>query len=220
MNTPASREGNLIRYVIYFIGYLMVAGVVKLVAMNSSIHIWDLILFATISLAILLFFVYRFNREQRYFDRSFSGSWLSKYGLTIGLTVVVTILRIVVCWMQSYGKLKLYGFQTTYLRHESVSGYWFLMAAIGVVLPILQEFLTTGFLFNYAFRRNTVTTAVLGIITSGILFSLLNWQSSLPLLIINALFGSFFAWSYLHTQTLWMPVYLAMLNGIILLIMT
>ncbi|QYN55240.1 CPBP family intramembrane metalloprotease [Lactobacillus panisapium] len=220
MNTPASREGNLIRYIVYFIGYLMVAGVIKLVAKNSPIHIWDLILFATISLMILLFFIYRFNREQRFFDRSFSGSWLGNFGLIISLTIVVTALRICTAWLQSYGKIKFYGFQIAYLQHESVATYWFLVVAVGLVLPILQEFLTTGFLFNYAFRSNTVATAILGIITSGILFSLLNWQSSVPLLVVNALFGAIFAWSYLYTQTMWMPVYLAALNGVILLIMT
>ncbi|WP_338212163.1 CPBP family intramembrane glutamic endopeptidase [Lactobacillus juensis] len=220
MNTPASRQGNIIRYLIYFISYLMVAGVIKLVTANSPIHIWDLILFATISLMVSLFFIYRFNREQRFFDRSFAGSWLSNFGLIVGLTAVVTALRISVSWLQSYGRLKLYNFQIAYLHHEGVVTYWFLVVAIGIVLPILQEFLITGFLFNYAFRSNTVSAAILGILTSGLLFSLLNWQSSLPLLLINIIFGALFAWSYLYTQTLWMPIYLAILNGVLLMIMT
>ncbi|BDR61015.1 CPBP family intramembrane glutamic endopeptidase [Lactobacillus xylocopicola] len=220
MNTPASREGNLIRYAIYLIGYIMVAGVVKLVTNNSPIHIWDLILFVTISLMVLLFFIYRFNREQRYFDRSFTGSWLSEFGLIVGLTVVVTVLRISVSWLQSYGKLKLYGFQLDYLHHEASGTYWFLLLAVGIVVPVLQEFLATGFLFNYAFRRNTVMTAALGTLASGLVFSLLNWQNSLPLLVVNLIFGAIFAWSYLYTQTLWMPVYLAIVNGLILVIMT
>ena len=220
MNTPASRQGNIIRYLIYFISYLMVAGVIKLVTANSPIHIWDLILFATISLMVSLFFIYRFNREQRFFDRSFAGSWLSNFGLIVGLTAVVTALRISVSWLQSYGRLKLYNFQIAYLHHEATVTYWFLVVAIGIVLPILQEFLITGFLFNYAFRSNTVLTAILGILTSGILFSLLNWQNSLTLLLINIIFGALFAWSYLYTQTLWMPIYLAILNGVLLMIMT
>ncbi|WEV50841.1 CPBP family glutamic-type intramembrane protease [Lactobacillus sp. ESL0731] len=219
MNTPASREGNLFRYIVYFIGYLMAAGTVKLVTINSPIRIWDLILFALISLMVLLFFIYRFNREQRFFDRSLSGSWLGNFGMIIGLTLVVTALRIVVSWLQAYGKVKLYGFQTMYLRHESVAMYWFLVVALGIVLPILQEFLITGFLFNYAFRRNTMLTAILGIAASGILFSALNWQTTVPLLVINAIFGALFAWSYLYTQTLWMPIYLAVVNGIILMVM-
>lgn len=220
MNTPASREGNLIRYIFYIIGYLMVAGVIKLVAMNSRLHLWDLILFGLVSLMILLFFTYRFNREQRYFDRKFSGKWLNNYGLIIILTIIVTALRIFVSWLQSYTRLRLYSFQTIYLRHESILNYWFMLVALGIVLPILQEFLTTGFLFNYAFRRNTLMTAIEGILMSGILYSVLNWQFSPLLLLINTFFGALFAWSYLHTQTLWMPVYLAVLNEIILIIMT
>lgn len=220
MNTPASRQGNLIRYIFYLIGYLMVAGAFKLVTMNSPIHIWDLILFITISLMVLLFFIYRFNREQRFFDRSYSGSWLNNFGLIIASTIVITVLRIFVSWLQSTGKLKMYQFQIAYLHHESTSAYWFLVLALGVVIPVLQEFLITGFLFNYAFRQNTVMIAVLGIIVSGVLFSLLNWQDSIALLLVNTLFGAIFAWSYLHTQTIWMPIYLAVLNGVILIIMT
>jgi membrane protease YdiL (CAAX protease family) len=220
VNTPESREGNLIRYIVYFVSYLMAAGVVKLVTMKSPMRIWDLILFTLISAMVLLFYIYRFNREQRFFERDFSLPWLGNFGLMVGLTLVVTAGRISVSWLQSYNKVAWYGFQTNYLKHESITMYWFLILAIGMVLPILQEFLTTGFLFNYMFRESTKLTATLGIITSGVLFSLLNFQASIPLLIINVLFGMLFAWSYLYTQTLWMPVYLAVVNGIILVIMT
>ncbi|WEV44024.1 type II CAAX endopeptidase family protein [Lactobacillus sp. ESL0684] len=221
MNTPRSREGNLFRYIVYFIGYLMVAGVVKLVTLNSPLHVWDLILFGVISLMILLFYIYRFNREQRYFDHNFASvSWLGNFGLIVGLTLVVTALRISVAYLQATGKLQLYNFQTAYLKHESVTTYWFLLVAIGIILPILQEFLTSGFLFNYAFRRNTMVVAICGIIFSGVLFSILNWQFSFSLLVVNAIFGCLFAWSYLYTQTIWMPIYLAVVNGVILLIMT
>ncbi|MDF7639600.1 CPBP family intramembrane metalloprotease [Lactobacillus sp. ESL0791] len=219
MNTPESREGNLIRYAAYVIGYLMAAGVVKLVTMKSPVRIWDLILFTLISVMVLLFYIYRFNREQRFFETNPNISWLKNFGLIIGLTLVVTVLRISVSFMQSCGKLGFYDFQIGYLQHESRSLYWFLFVALGVVLPVLQIFLSTGFLFNYAFRKNTAFVALLGIITSGILFSVLNWQSSIPLLLINAVFGALFAWSYLYTQTLWMPLYLAVVNGIVLIIM-
>lgn len=220
MNTPASREGNLIRYIVYFICYLMTAGVIKLVIENLSIHIWNFILFATISLMVLLFFIYRFNREQRFFAPGLARSWISNFALIIGMTLLITVFRISISWLQSYNHLQLYGLQTTYLHHEGVENYWFFVIALGIVLPILQEFLITGFLFNYAFRRDNVPTAIWGIITSGILFSLLNWQNSATLLLINFFFGAIFAWSYLYTQTLWMPIYLSVLNGVLLLIMT
>lgn len=220
MNTPESREGNLIRYIVYFIGYLMAAGVVKLVTMKSPLKIWDVILFILIAAMVLLFYVYRFNREQRFFERDFVLPWLGNYAATIGLTLVVVATRIGVSWLQAYNKISWYDFQAQYLKHESVPMFWFMIAAIGVVLPILQQFLTTGFLFNYAFRKNDTVVAILGMVFSGLLFSLLNFQMSIPLFIINMAYGMLFAWSYLYTQTLWMPIYLSIVNGVLLVIMT
>ncbi|GAA3632862.1 CPBP family intramembrane metalloprotease [Lactobacillus hamsteri] len=219
MNTPESREGNLFRYAVYVIGYLMAIGVVKLVTNKAPLHIWDLILFLLIAVMVLLFYIYRFNREQRFFERLFSLPWLGDFGLTVGLTLAITATKIMVMYLQSYNRISWYGFQITYLKHESTHMFWFLILAYGIVLPILQEFLATGFLFNYMFRKNTVATAIAGIITSGILFSILNFQASLPLLVINACYGMLFAWSYLYTQTLWMPVYLAVVAGVITVIM-
>lgn len=66
MNTPRSREGNVIRYAVYLAGYVAVFAVVKLVTRKSPVHIWDLILFGLVAAMILLFYVYRFNREQRF----------------------------------------------------------------------------------------------------------------------------------------------------------
>ena len=76
MNTPQSREGNVIRYAVYLAGYVAVFAVVKLVTRKSPVHIWDLILFGLVAAMILLFYVYRFNREQRFFARDFKLPWL------------------------------------------------------------------------------------------------------------------------------------------------
>ncbi len=220
MNTPESREGNLIRYIVYTVGYLMVVGVVKLVTNNSPIRIWDLILFGLITVMVGLFYIYRFNREQRFFKRRHSLPFLGDIGLTIGLTLLVTALRIMVMYLQAYNKISWYDFQIIYLKHESIPMFWFLIVANGLVLPILQEYLATGFLFNYLFRQNTKLAAIAGIITSGIVFSILNFQLSWPLLAIDVMFGAIFAWSYLYTQALWMPMYLSILSGLLIVVMT
>lgn len=214
MNTPESREGNLIRYAIYLIGYLMAVGVSKLVTLNSPIRIWDIILFALVAVMVLLLYIYRFNREQRYFKRYPTMSWLSDYGLTVGLTLIITVSRICFSWLQAYNKVGLYGFQATFLQNEAVSSFWFMMAAVGIVIPALQAFLTTGFLFNYCFRTNNKRMATLGIVCSGILFSLLNFQMSGVILLINVFYGMLFAWVYLYTQTIWLPIYLAVINSV------
>jgi membrane protease YdiL (CAAX protease family) len=79
----------------------------------------------------------------------------------------------------------------------------------------MQTYLTVGFFFNYWFRDSDLVNAVMGIIVSGILFMLLHWQLSVPLLIINALLGMLLAWTYLYTQNLAITIFLAIINGLL-----
>lgn len=219
MNTPQSREGNVIRYAVYLAGYVAVFAVVKLVTRKSPVHIWDLILFGLVAAMILLFYVYRFNREQRFFARDFKLPWLGSLSTVVLLTLVITVTQISISYLQSYGRISHYDFQLIYAKSESVNMFWFLIVVQGIVLPILQEFLATGFLFNYAFRRNTKQVAIMGIIVSGLIYSLLNFQNSVVLFIIDAIYGMMFAWSYMYTQTLLMPIYLAVVSGVLTVIM-
>lgn len=219
MNTPQSREGNIIRYAVYLIGYVMVFAVAKLVTRKLPLHVWDVILFALIAAMVLLFYVYRFNREQRFFARDFKLPWLGNLSTVVLLTLLITATRISISYLQAYHAISSYDFQLIYLKNESNNMFWLLMVVQGIVLPILQEFLATGFLFNYAFRTNSKRIAIFGIITSGIIFSVLNFQSSPLLLFIEALYGMLYAWSYMYTQTLWMPIYLAVISGILTVIM-
>lgn len=219
MNTPQSREGNVIRYAVYLAGYVAMFAVVKLVTRKSPVHIWDLILFGLVAAMILLFYVYRFNREQRFFARDFKLPWLGSLSTVVLLTLVITVTQISISYLQSYGRISHYDFQLIYAKSESVNMFWFLIVAQGIVLPILQEFLATGFLFNYAFRRNTKQVAIMGIIVSGLIYSLLNFQNSVVLFIIDAIYGMVFAWSYMYTQTLLMPIYLAVVSGVLTVIM-
>ena len=219
MNTPQSREGNVIRYAVYLAGYVAVFAVVKLVTRKSPVHIWDLILFGLVAAMILLFYVYRINREQRFFARDFKLPWLGSLSTVVLLTLVITVTQISISYLQSYGRISHYDFQLIYAKSESVNMFWFLIVVQGIVLPILQEFLATGFLFNYAFRRNTKQVAIMGIIVSGLIYSLLNFQNSVVLFIIDAIYGMVFAWSYMYTQTLLMPIYLAVVSGVLTVIM-
>lgn len=219
MNTPQSREGNVIRYAVYLAGYVAVFAVVKLVTRKSPVHIWDLILFGLVAAMILLFYVYRFNREQRFFARDFKLPWLGSLSTVVLLTLVITVTQISISYLQSYGRISHYDFQLIYAKSESVNMFWFLIVVQGIVLPILQEFLATGFLFNYAFRRNTKQVAIMGIIVSGLIYSLLSFQNSVVLFISDAIYGMVFAWSYMYTQTLLMPIYLAVVSGVLTVIM-
>src|SRR5699024_12308539 len=96
--------------------------------------------------------------------------------------------------------------------------FWFLIVVQGIVLPILQEFLATGFLFNYAFRRNTKQVAIMGIFVSGLIYSLLNFQNSVVLFIIYAIYGLVFACSYMYSHIFLMTIYIDVFYGVIIMI--
>lgn len=220
MNSPASRQGNLVRYGVYLVGYLMVIGAIKLAFLGDKLHLWGMILFGVVALMILIFYVYRFNREERFFEKNeYKYSWLSNYRLIIILTLVIVAMRILISYLQSRGKIPAIHGLITYTVNTKTSIFWFMLVAQGVVINILQQYLANGFLFNYYFRLSDKMIGIAGMITSAMIFTVLNFHASLPILLIEFIFGMIFSWSYLYTQSLLMPVYLAVLNGVLAVIL-
>lgn len=214
MNSPESIRGNTIRYAVFLAFYFIVVGFQLLILNGQTVHLWETILFAIVGLLALLFYIRRFNREQRYFEKEKSSSFLDNWWFIVVLTLVVILTRILIAYLQTKKIIPQTSMQKSYLKKGSNQLFIFLLLSVGILLPILQQFLTTGFFFNYCFRKNNLIVAILGIISSGILFSLLNFQSVLVILIINALYGMLFAYSYLYSQSIWLPIYLAVINGI------
>lgn len=215
MNTPRSREGNLVRYLVYFVVFVFTALADNLAIKSPSISIWNVILFLVLAAMCLLFYIYRYNREQRFFDSRFNIPWLSSFNFTLLLSFVVAAGRIGISYLQLYKGMPASGLQLAYASHSTSALYWFMMLANGVVLPILEEYLCTGFLFNYWFRTEKKGVAYAGIICSGLFYAILTFQFTPAIFAFNFAFGMLFAWSYLSTQTIWLPFYLAALNGVL-----
>ncbi len=214
-NAPTSMQGNLIRYGVYIVLYLLVFGLKSLSVLGSKVHLVGVIFFVLFSAVVLLFYIRRFNREKsRYFKPAFSLSFLGDYGFILGMTILVIASRIFIAYLQAKGRIPLTRYQMVYAKKDSTPLFWFLIFSHGFILPVLQQFLTVGFFFNYGFRKDSLITGILGIICSGLFFSVLNFQCSLSLFIIDAIIGMTLAWSYLYSQSLWIPMYLAILNGI------
>ena len=218
MNTPQSREGNVIRYLVYFAVFMFTALADNLAIKSSAISIWNIILFIIVASMCTLFYIYRYNREQRFFDSRFNVSWLSSFRMTLALSLVVAGGRIGISYLQLYRGMAASPLQNAYLAPASTLLYWFMMVANGLVMPILEEYLCTGFLFNYWFCAEQKRVAYLGILCSGLLYAVLSFQFAPAALVCNLGFGMLFAWSYLSTQTIWMPIYLAALNGVLTMV--
>lgn len=86
-------------------------------------------------------------------------------------------------------------------------------------ITIFTSFLAEGFMFNYLFRDNVGSVAIFGIVFSGLAFSFLNFQLNAPIFLLDMIFGVVFAWAYLYSQNIVMPLYLAILNGLLMVIL-
>lgn len=219
MNSPRSGKGNLIRYSIYLICFLALVFFEASLTKMKSLGMIHIILFGILGVMVLLFYIYRFNREQRFFEKSFSLPLLGDFSFIALMTIGITAGRILISYLQNFGHLPTYGFQNAYAKLESSNLFWFAIISIGILIPILQQYLSIGFFFNYLFRDNNRASGIIGIFMSGLIFAVLNFQFSPLLLIINIVIGMVFAWSYLYTQTIWVPIYLAVLNGVLFVIM-
>lgn len=220
MNTPRSREGNLVRGTIYLIGYFIIFGARRLAISGGKVRLWGGILFFLLSLMMLIFYVYRFNRESRYFQKEEQLLPLTDHFGQLALTtVVIFVLRMLVNYLQLTKGLGLTAVQQSYHTGATSGTFWFMIFAEGIIISALQQFIANGFLFNYFFRTNTRAMAVAGIITSAIIYALLNFSATPLLFGVSLLIGGLISWAYLATQSMWVPVLLAVFNGILTVIL-
>lgn len=219
MNTPSSRQGNLTRYAVYLVLYLIVIGIKKLTVLNDHVNKIGYFFFLIFALFTLYFYIRQFNREQRFFERKTGMPLLADYGFIVGVSILVILGRVFISYLQAKGTVPLMSFQLLYQKDECNLLFWFLMFSIGILLPAMQVYLTTGFFFNYGFRAQNMTSGIVGIICSGLFFGVLNFQASFSLFVLNTFYGMLFAWSYLYSQRIMMPIYLAILNGIFMVIL-
>ncbi|MDO4912696.1 MAG: CPBP family intramembrane metalloprotease [Lactobacillus sp.] len=219
MNTPSSKEGNLIRYAVYVVSYIIAALLTHLTVFKFGIKMWSLVLLAIIYAVVFSFIVKRFKKEEHFFENTESGQFTDYYKLIIIMSIIIGVVRIACNYLQLYGMAKIIKLQTYYAGHETDALFWFLIITLGILLPILQQYLATGFLFNYLFRGNNKTVAYTGSIFSGLLFSVLNFQFSFGLFIANWIIGIICALAFLKTQKMAVAMYLAAVSGILFVIM-
>lgn len=144
---------------------------------------------------------------------------LDDFWLLLGLTVLVVAIRLVISYLQVNGHLPQIWLQSSYDSHENSVFFWLLLVGKGCLLAGSQEYIATGFLYNYFFRDSTAGWGLVALLASGLIFALLNFTAFIPLFVINTLLGMLFAWAYLATHSIAYPLYLAILNGVLQVIL-
>lgn len=219
MITEGLKEKRAIKYLIYLAGYIL-----TIVSLNSVLNDFvtsklNIALFVLIAALPLVFCSYEFINENYYYESRYSWPLFSHMWFITLFTIVLTALHIYISYLQSKNLVDPYTFQSNYLLHESGLLFWFLIFSVGIVVPILQALIATAFFFNYLFTEDNVAIAIIGIITSGIVFGLLNYQFSLPLFYMQTLTGILIAWSFLKSQAIWVPLYFAIVSGLLTVVL-
>ena len=141
MNTPSSRQGNLTRYIVYLVLYLIVIGVKKLALLNDHVNKIGYFFFLLCALFTLYFYIRQFNREQRFFEKKPTMPLLADYGFIVGVSILVILGRVFVSYLQAKGSVPLMSFQIIYQKAECNLLFWFLIFSTGLLLPAMQVYL-------------------------------------------------------------------------------
>ncbi|MFD1465925.1 type II CAAX prenyl endopeptidase Rce1 family protein [Lapidilactobacillus mulanensis] len=221
MKSPASLFGNLVRYVIFIALVLVTTWLKDMTFDQGKISGIFLVLCLAATALSLLFFIRQFNLEQRYFS---SGSnsrpevLSNAFGFLFLLVLIVGGLNLVVGWLQVSGSIPQFA-NTANKFDINDMGFWLNILIVGIALPVLQQFVATGFFFNYLFRRSTIANTILGMLFSGAIFAALQFQTSFMPIFLQFSLGCLFSLSYLYTRRLEVPICLNIFSAILMIVL-
>lgn len=217
MNIQKFEEIGLIKYAGYFFCYAVIYSIARAVTKQGT-TLLGTIVFLTFAWSGMMLLAYEYRKEQKQFDNYYSWPILSHMGIVIVLALLITACRIGFDYLQSSWYIDYLNIGKIYLDHETKSNFVFIVIAFGVVLPFLQVYLADGFFFDYLFRWQTKESAVIGIFTSALVFAILSLEFQPIWFLLNFFVGIILAWSFLRSQALWLPLFLAVINGLLMMI--
>ncbi|UQS84206.1 CPBP family glutamic-type intramembrane protease [Bombilactobacillus thymidiniphilus] len=167
--------------------------------------------------------VKRYRHENSAFIDEKQSLWrgIGEYFSLILFTIlVVGIFLTVISYLKAHGRFPYLVGDTDYLDRGKVA-FWFDLVASGLIISVEQQFVTTGFLFNYFWRKPKLSSTILGIISSGLIFGLLNMEiAHLINFFIYFIIGCLLATIYLATHnfkiSIMLGVFIALLRVILI----
>ncbi|WP_261805833.1 CPBP family intramembrane glutamic endopeptidase [Lapidilactobacillus luobeiensis] len=221
MKSPASRLGNSVRFIIFLALTVITNWLGAMAFDQNKISGLFTILFFSIAALTLLFFIRQFNLEKHYFsDRlnSLGDVFNNAFGFIIVMFLAVGVLTLLIAWLQVDGTLPAFTRDATVFEVVDI-GFWLNILISGILIPIIDQYLINGFFFNYFFRTETPLNIVLGMLFSGVLFALLQFQPWFMPAFLQASFGWLFALSYLRTHNLALPILLNIFSAILFIVL-
>ncbi|WP_125608029.1 CPBP family glutamic-type intramembrane protease [Lapidilactobacillus bayanensis] len=221
MRSPASFFGNLVRYLFFAALVLLAIWLKDLAFADNKVSGTFVILFLALAVIGFWFLIRQFNLEQQYFavqPNSRQQVLSSASGFITLMLLIIGALNLLIAWLQVAGKLPALTNTAGNFDLNHI-GFWLNILMVGIILPVLEQLLATGFLFNYAFRGSSPVIAVVGILVSATLFTILQFQPAIMPAFIQFWFGLLFAMSYLYTRRIEVPICLNIFSAILMIIL-
>ncbi|RHW51979.1 hypothetical protein DS831_01215 [Bombilactobacillus bombi] len=190
---------------------------------NKGLNPLMAVIFVVLSGLILFFMWARYQHEQQCFNsptNSLHQGITEFFGLIAFAIIAIGLFMMLISYLKAMGRFPYLINRADYLDRGSIA-FWFDLLATSLVIAIEQQFVTTGFFFNYFLRRNSLGSALAGIFLSGLIYGLLNLEVLhwINFFIYMAI-GWMLATIYLSTQNfricVMMAVFIAILKVILI----
>ncbi|AKP67107.1 type II CAAX prenyl endopeptidase Rce1 family protein [Companilactobacillus ginsenosidimutans] len=207
---------DLRRYLIWIAFSVVTLAIKNFTANAKGLNDILVILFFIVGVFTLGLMVRRFMRERSSFAeprKRFMDSLVHNIGFITLMIVLIIVLRMMISYLQVNGKLPKFSNDDVASSDQKV--FIFNLIANVFIISIQQQLVSTGFFFNYFFRKSSPASAVGGILISGLIAGAITLPGSLLQFFMNTVFGFCFALTYLYTQDEKMPVMLGMIAALI-----
>ncbi|UQS81915.1 hypothetical protein MOO45_06915 [Bombilactobacillus folatiphilus] len=222
MNALKSPTLSRIWYAIWIIMVVISQQLLKMSYSVKQINWSYASLFLISAVLFLVAMVARYRYESQIFtpqNPTFLEGVGNFFGLVAFTVVAIGLFLLIISGLKAKGRFPSLQVKTDYLARGTVV-FWFELLASALLVAVEQQFVTTGFFFNYFWRRNNLTSALLGILVSGILYGILNMETfNFINFFIYGAVGCLLAIVYLATQNFRISVVLGIFVAILRVIL-
>ncbi|MFD1472673.1 type II CAAX prenyl endopeptidase Rce1 family protein [Companilactobacillus mishanensis] len=216
MRVGESPGTDFSRYLIWT-AFAVITLILKNFAANANglntIVVAVFFIFGIITLALM---IRRYLRERSSFSepsKKFMASLVNNIGFITLMIILMTVLRMMISYLQVTGKLP--QFKNDDVTSSDQKVFIFNLIANVLIIAVQQQLVSTGFFFNYFFRKSSPASAVGGIIVSGLIAGAITLPGTWLQFFMNTVFGLCYAFTYLYTQDEKMPMFIAIIGALI-----
>lgn len=222
MQSEEDSKISYTRYLLWVVFTIISEKFEQLCIGPKGLRFFAVFIFILISIFVLYTMFHRFQHEERMFadsEQNLVASVTSHFGIVMFAVLAIGAFMLLISYFKAKG-----GFPTLVTRvdyaNRGALAFWFDLIATAGVISVEQQFVSTGYFFNYFWSRSNGWNTLMGILISGLIFGLLNLDSfHLVNYFIYCAIGWVIATVYLATQNFKISLMLGVFVGILKVIL-